>query len=379
MEGVTGFATRLWYSLTSAPPVAATPFLRVTPTFPIERISTFYAPELHRLKKLVNFTLIPQVMTPDADDFIRIAEFLLLHTDFVDLNCGCPSPTVVGGGAGSSLLKKPGEFGRFIEKITAALGPGRVSVKMRVGFSNSSEFSELLPTLRGVPLAQLTVHGRTRDERYSGASRWDLINQASKILVCPIIGSGDIVDSHTMGQRLAAASQVKGVIIGRGALRNPWIFEELRQSRPQSISIASLVTSLAVFTVLQHAFHEAPAALFEMAEQGLFLNSPPKNEEEWNKILLTATKATYGCPLKPGEIVVPPQILSRTKMIWNHLRSSLPAPFFDGMILRCTSFSELVVAIARKAHASPGGGSPHLPLTYNPNHDWIYSGTRKPQ
>ena len=107
MEGVTDFATRLWITQNGAPDFTTTPFLRVTKDYPSKRISANFLPEIQLSKEHGIVTCIPQLMASEEDDLIRIGQHFLQSVPFVDVNCGCPSPTVVGNGAGSSLLQDP--------------------------------------------------------------------------------------------------------------------------------------------------------------------------------------------------------------------------------------------------------------------------------
>ncbi len=235
MEGVSDWPFRLWFSQTSAPSFMGTPFLRATDTFPKALPETF-APELHRYQ--APYHLIPQVMASEARDFVRTARlFLESGADFVDLNCGCPSPNPVSGGAGSSLLKSSEIFLNFIQAVADELPPASFSVKMRTGFNDANLFASLIEGLKDLPLKQLTVHGRTRSDRYDGQARWDLIQHAQESLPFPVVASGDLVSWESWTQKQAQYPGIKKVIVGRGALRNPWIFEELRTKQPLLLSL----------------------------------------------------------------------------------------------------------------------------------------------
>ncbi|MEY2988734.1 MAG: hypothetical protein RJB13_2255, partial [Pseudomonadota bacterium] len=238
MEGVTDFATRFWLSQIASPDEATTPFLRVTKDYPSKRIPANFLPEIELSKEHGIVTCVPQLMASETEDLIRIGEHFLKKLPFVDINCGCPSPTVVGNGAGSSLLKCPDSFFRYLNQVVGALGPQRVSVKMRLGFQSEDEFESLLEVVKAFPLARLTIHGRTREDRYKGKARWHFINKAASQLNYPVIGSGDILDQSSLRERLALAPNVAGVMIGRGALRNPWIFASLRTKEIHSEKIS---------------------------------------------------------------------------------------------------------------------------------------------
>lgn len=370
MEGVTGFATRLWFALVAPPQVMTTPFLRITETFPIAKINPMFVPELTTVRGTIPYKLIPQLMTPSTLDFERIAEHLLKFTDFVDLNCGCPSPTVVGGGSGSSLLNPPEKFGQFVATITQRLGPGKVSVKMRTGFDDASEFDELINQIKDRPLAQLTIHGRTRKDRYTGRADWQKIQKAAENVTFPVIGSGDVLDRQSLQAATAAAPLVKGIIIGRGALRNPWVFQTLapsEQNTPLRIELDTVILMLGVFGSLQSLYQDNPSKLIQIAQDGHFATKLPTSPDAWQEWCERALPNGQRWDFSS-------QILSRIKMIWHHLRTSLPQPFFQTEALRAKDFqgfSDCIRKIATEA------GMSRLEVGHKPGHDWLFSGAGK--
>ena len=189
-------------------------------------------------------------MGTSPSDLERIATPLLKNSNFVDINCGCPSPKVVGSHAGSGLLEKLEVFEEFLTGIQEKLGESRYSIKMRSGFHTNDEFPKLLNLVAKMKMSQLTLHARTRQERYTSFSKWNLIDMASQTCGFPVVGSGDIVDSQSLENTMGQAPLVEKIIVGRGALRNPWIFqeavealEELKKLPPdqQQISCQSLL------------------------------------------------------------------------------------------------------------------------------------------
>jgi tRNA-dihydrouridine synthase len=147
----------------------------------------------------------------------------------VDLNLGCPAPIVYRKCAGGGLLREP-------QRIDAILGALReaitipFTVKTRLGFDSPAEFDRLLPLFMKHPIDLLTVHGRTVTQLYRPVVRYDLIAAAARALRCPVLANGDI---HNADQALALVAEtgVRGLMIGRGAIRNPWLFDQIRQRR----------------------------------------------------------------------------------------------------------------------------------------------------
>lgn len=366
MEGVTDFATRLWFQLIGGMDFTWTPFLRVTDTFP-GKFPDAFAPELTSLKGLFPAPLILQVMGSRPEDIVRTAETAGDRVEFLDLNCGCPSPTVVGSRAGSSLLEHPEFFSEFLEKVVGRVGPRRLSVKMRTGFRQASEFPRLLDCVRELPLHHLTVHGRTRPDRYLGKADWSLIKDAASGCRFPIVGSGDICDADTFHERSSIAGGVSAVIIGRGALRNPWVF--------RGDTHAPVSWALAAFILLQDLALESTERLIAWAANQHPEYFYTKDADAWSRVIERLLKdlRSKGKGASPAQIEVSSRALSRGKMLWNYLRSSLPDAFMAPGLMRASSLPQLIEGIheiTRHLELSPA----NLPVIYNPEHDWMYSG-----
>lgn len=378
MEGVTDFATRLWIAQIAGPDEATTPFLRVTKDYPPKRISANFLPEIELSKEHGIVTCIPQLMASETNDIIRIAEHFLPRVPFVDINCGCPSPTVVGNGAGSSLLRSPELFHKYLSKIVSALGPSRVSVKMRLGFDHESEFASLLEVLQALPLARLTIHGRTRADRYKGRARWNFIDEATRQLRYPIVGSGDVVDRRSYLERVLAAPRMSGVLIGRGALRNPWIFEMIRTEDESSTSISFqlLMNRVLQFCLLQELNVHHWEIFIEQVRNGFFAQPLGRNAElvgEQNARL--ATRVFGGDQIRtltPDEWPLGRMGVARGKMLWNYLRSGLDIdPLHSVALLRASDWGAFVSALSQMRVLFPADS---VKLGYHQHWDWIYAG-----
>lgn len=350
MEGVTDFGLRLWIALVGAPPFMWTPFLRITDTYPQSRLPDDYAPEFFLTKGAVPYRLIPQIMASNPERAGIAATMLLEFTNFVDLNCGCPAPKVVGHGAGSSLLQRVDQLATFLPIVLRATGPHKLSVKMRTGFDNADLFTQQLAVLREMPLQQLTVHGRTRAQRYTGKSNWQLIAQAASTVPYPVVGSGDIMCARTWEERRRQSPGCDSFIVGRGALRNPWIFTELANQTTLTLSVSTMTHALGVFGILQHMEWEHLDQLKSLANDGWFAQSLGDHEDSWSRYYERLLGQIY---MTPENVDFPRAVLSRIKMIWNYLRSSLPSPFFEPMLFRSSSWSTLrdgLIDLAQRHH-----------------------------
>jgi tRNA-dihydrouridine synthase B len=144
--------------------------------------------------------------------------------DIVDVNMGCPVKKVVNSGAGSALLKDFDKAARVVEKIKAAVKIP-VTVKVRKGWE-SNDVLPLLKRFEEIGVAAIAIHGRTRNEAYTGASDWQYIAYVKSELKIPVWGNGD-VKTPADAMRMFEETKVDGVMIGRAALHNPFIFRDI--------------------------------------------------------------------------------------------------------------------------------------------------------
>jgi len=148
-----------------------------------------------------------------------------MGADIVDVNMGCPVPKIAKHNAGCSLMREP-EHAQAVVAAMAKAVKIPVTVKMRAGWdADAINAPEMARRMQDAGAAAIAVHGRTAAQSYTGSSDWDLINHVASGVGIPVFGSGDCVEPSQMVGRLQGAS-VAGVLVGRGALRNPWIFEQ---------------------------------------------------------------------------------------------------------------------------------------------------------
>jgi len=154
--------------------------------------------------------------------------------DAIDLNCGCPVPKVTGGGSGSSLLRDLDQMGRIIETIKTNSNKQYTSVKVRLGFSEKNHV-EIAQIVQEAGADFIAVHGRTRAGKFKSEVDYDAIAQVKQSVSIPVIANGDITD-YEKAQWVLNHTKADGLMIGRGAIGQPWIFHQLKTGE-QEVSI----------------------------------------------------------------------------------------------------------------------------------------------
>lgn len=163
-------------------------------------------------------------------------EILRYSPDGIDINMGCPVPKVVKGGAGSALMREPKKCGEIVKAVKSAV-PLPVTVKIRSGWDaehiNADEVAKYCEDAGAVAV---TVHGRTRDQLYEGRADWDIIRKVKEAVSIPVIGNGDVKGAQDAALMLERTG-CDMVMVGRGALGNPWIFSQINAYLTESCRI----------------------------------------------------------------------------------------------------------------------------------------------
>ncbi len=153
-----------------------------------------------------------------------------LGADVIDINCGCPSPKITGGGHGSALLRDLPKMRRLLEAVRDAVSIP-VTLKYRAGWDEDTlNFLDTARMAEDVGIASLALHPRTKAQGYSGTADWSRVAAAARTVKIPVIGSGDVKSAHEALDRLTTTG-ASGVMIGRGAMANPWIFRQVKELR----------------------------------------------------------------------------------------------------------------------------------------------------
>lgn len=190
--------------------------------------------------------LVIQIFGAKPETMAKAAEIILekFNPDGIDINMGCPVPKIAGKNlAGAALLKDPERAVAIIEAVKKVAGKTPVSVKTRLGWAKEDEILAFAPRLEVAGANSLTVHGRTKLQGYTGKANWEMIGQVKQLIKIPIIANGDI--NKTNFSECLKITGADGVMIGRGALGNPWVFTKINKEQ--------LVISEVIKVVLRHA------------------------------------------------------------------------------------------------------------------------------
>ncbi len=219
MEGITNSIFRKEIVDLGGVDVVATEFIRITGER--QKIPEFNRYQVPLQVQVMGTT--PQVIS-NCMKFLKIRS-TLQDSDWIDLNVGCPSKRVTCSGAGSALLLDPKKLVAIIQAMRG-VHSGTLSIKTRLGFQSSENFTEILEVLKDCPLDFLTVHARSQAGKYEEKVNYDFFNDAVRILPYPVIGNGDI-SSVEIAKRVLETG-VSGIMCGRPAITNPFLFNELK-------------------------------------------------------------------------------------------------------------------------------------------------------
>lgn len=222
MEGVGDRSFRRAMASVGGFDEAVRDFLRVPTNAHIKSLAKVYVAD-----ELAPTPLAAQIMGSDPILMAEMAQELAQKgAPRIDVNCGCPSNTVTGRGAGSSLLKDPNFLHEVVKAVVKAVSIP-VTVKMRSGYEDISLFTENILAAQETGVRYITLHPRTKVDGYGPPARWDLIARAKSLLKIPLVGNGDIL-TVSDALRMLETSGCDALMIGRGSIMNPFIFHQIK-------------------------------------------------------------------------------------------------------------------------------------------------------
>lgn len=172
--------------------------------------------------------IFAQLIGESIPDLVRTARELSQYpVAGIDLNMGCPAPRIYRKNVGGGLLRDPEKISSILGELRGAVD-GLLSVKMRIGFENTANFDRILDLINLYDIDLLSLHGRTVKEMYHSSVHYDLIAHAVQRVNCPVLANGNVTSATTAAAVLDTTGAA-GVMIGRAAIRNPWIFKQIRQ------------------------------------------------------------------------------------------------------------------------------------------------------
>lgn len=237
--------------------------LYYTEYFRVHRDSTLERPILRSIdENPTGRPVIAQMIGEHIPSLVRTAEALQKHAVFgIDLNLGCPAPVVCRKSAGGGLLKLPEHIDAILEALRPAIGV-RFTVKTRIGSRDPAEFDRLLEIFAKHQVDAFTVHGRTVAELYRTRVHLDRIRQAVETLRAPVIANGNVL-SVALARETLSATGAAGLMLGRGAIRNPWLFQQIRDDaqgipyfKPTLRDLRGYIDHLSAETRLPHLNEE---------------------------------------------------------------------------------------------------------------------------
>ena len=206
----------------------------------------------------------PEKMAEAAKAVVDWAE-----PDFIDLNFGCPVNKVVARHGGSALLRDCPLLEKVASRVVQGLDPVPVTAKIRLGWDASSiNAVQTARILEGTGIQALAVHGRTKEQGYSGSADWDEIARVAEAVAIPVIGNGDLRSVEEVSARLAQ-TKVRGVMLGRAVMTNPWLFRQIKSF----LNSADLVSGPSLAERWEHVLRHCRLAVQENGSEHFVISS----------------------------------------------------------------------------------------------------------
>lgn len=193
-----------------------------------------------------------QLFGSDSNILANMAKAIEKHADIIDINMGCPAPKIVKNGEGSALMKDPKKIGEIVKSVSSSVNKP-VTIKIRRGFDeNYLNALEVAKVAEANGAAAIAIHGRTREQYYSGHADWEIIKQIKDNVRIPVIGNGD-VDTPQKAKAMFEQTGCDAIMVGRAAQGNPWIFEQINHYLKTGELLPSPTASEKIQMTIRHA------------------------------------------------------------------------------------------------------------------------------
>lgn len=194
-----------------------------------------------------------QIFGEEAEYLVKAAKMIeeKYSPDFIDLNMGCPAPKVVKNGSGSALMKKPEKVKLILSKLTTQLNTP-ITVKMRSGWNEENiNAVQIAKISEDNGVTAVAVHGRTREQYYSGSVDYEIIKEVKEAIKIPVIGNGDIFDIDS-AEKMFDYTNCDGIMLGRGIQGNPWLVKRIKKYFEDSIRLPKPSPSQKIEMAVKH-------------------------------------------------------------------------------------------------------------------------------
>ena len=240
--------------------------------------------------------VVIQIFDGDEDRLVeaahRVAE---LRPDIIDVNMGCSVPKIASRGAGAALLKEPTKIARIFDRLSRATSLP-VTGKIRLGWDRKTRnYLQILDAIQDNGAAMVAVHGRTREQGYSGQADWDAIAEIVQAARIPVVGNGD-VQSVRDAEKMKEATGCAAVMVGRGAIGNPWLFQRRERS---AVALSEKICTVRYhFQLMEDYYGQPEAAILMRKHLAKYFNEHPgvrefrprlvkiESKEDLNELLL---------------------------------------------------------------------------------------------
>ncbi len=242
-----------------------------------------------------------QIFGGDVDDYIKAAEYHDKHSNaqIIDINMGCPVKKVaIKSEAGSALMKTPEKIKHIVEGIVSKINKP-LTVKIRIGWDDeSANYKEVAQIIEKAGASALIVHGRTREQMYTGKANWDAIKEIKECLTIPVIGNGDIFEPND-AIRMLEYTGVDAVMVARSARSKPWIIGQINdliqgaeiRGEPNLQKIKKMIMEYIELMLVDNSENKTLAQVKGVASQ--WLSNVNGNQKNKNKFMVSKTLSEF--------------------------------------------------------------------------------------